>query len=217
MVTHDGVRRVQTAPAGDAGAEAQFGIVGVSEEIFIKAPDLPDHVAPVESGAAVGPEGFLDSVELAVVELAGAAATVLAVGVDEMAALIDLARIFPDEDLRRDHADGGVGGRGFDQSGEPVGVGFGIVIEQGEVFPACYIEALIIGRAEAFIVLVAEDAQGASKGRREAFEKLQRAVRRAIINDDNLKWFIGLEVQRTEALMEELAPVPVDYNHADRG
>ena len=36
---HYGLRNIQAAPAGDAGAQPQFGIIAVGEEVLVEAAD----------------------------------------------------------------------------------------------------------------------------------------------------------------------------------
>ena len=85
------------------------------------------------------------------VELAGAAAAVLAVGIDQMAAFVDVrrARVLPDQDFGGGHADVVIqADHGFERL-QPARIGLGVVVEQRDELGLGGGEALVVGGAEA--------------------------------------------------------------------
>src|SRR5207245_1331326 len=80
VVADNGARSVPAAPSGDAGAQAEFGIVAIREEVFVEPADLVEHFPAIHGSASIGPEHLFFAIELALVERAGTAAAILAVG-----------------------------------------------------------------------------------------------------------------------------------------
>src|SRR5690348_350140 len=104
MVTHDGLRRIETSPGRQARAKPKFSVISVSKKVFVESADLIQHFAAVHGCAAIGPQDLLQPVVLARIVLAVPTAAILAVRIDQMAYLIDLPGVLPNQYFRGSHA-----------------------------------------------------------------------------------------------------------------
>lgn len=213
-MTHDSLRDVQALPSGYSSAQAEFGVVGVGEEVFVEAANLVEHRLAVHGGAAVGPEDFLDGVELTGVELTTAAPAILAVPKDEMAGFVDAVGGFPDEDFRGSHAELGMMLERSSEGSQPLGGGFGIVVEEGNQAAAGGGDALVVGGAEAAVVGVFDDAEREKRGEFRAGEG-GAAIGGAVVDKNDLKGLVGLAGKRMEAGAQEGPAIPVDDDDGD--
>ena len=77
---HDGGGNIETAPAGDAGTQAELRVIAEHEKVFVETADAIEHRFAVHSGRTIGPEALFHAVILAAIDLTCAAASVLAIG-----------------------------------------------------------------------------------------------------------------------------------------
>ena len=95
--------------------------------------------------------------------------------------------------------------------GEPAGIGFSVVVEEGDKIATGGGDALVVGGAKAAVFGVADDAGG-----EVALGEFGRAVGGAVIDHDGLEGDAGLAREGGEAGAEQLAAVPVDYDDRDQ-
>src|ERR1022692_2610981 len=116
-------------------AQAEFRVIGEHEEVFVESADRIQHGFAVHGGAAIRPQTLCDAVVLAPIDFAGAAAAVLAVGINQVPNFInavnaaDAAGIFPDQHFGGAHADIRRRVEGAPQVGEKVRRGLRIVVQ----------------------------------------------------------------------------------------
>src|SRR5579863_5479892 len=104
MMADDVARRVEATPSGDAGAQSEFGVVSISEQILVETADSIQHRLTIHGGTAIGPQHLFHPIELPAVALPGASSAILTVGVDEMTSFVDHARLLPNHDLGCRHS-----------------------------------------------------------------------------------------------------------------
>jgi hypothetical protein len=125
-----------------------------------------------------GQRHSVDCVVLAAVDLAGAAAAVLAIGVDEVAHLVDAAGIFVHQHFGGGHADIRRGVEGASQGRQKVRLRLRIVVQQGDEAAARGGKRLVVGGAESAVHRVGDHA-GESPGGRRTPRGPYRAIHRA--------------------------------------
>jgi hypothetical protein len=115
-------------------------------------------------------------------------------------------------DARLDHADAGVTrARGRAEFLDPMRVRLGVVVQQRDPRAIGTRDAAIAGFGEAEVRAVLEHSNFGVV----AANTFDRAVRRAVVDEDRLEVAIGLSVQRGEARREILLGVPVHDDHGD--
>ncbi len=178
---HHGMRRIDTFPTRNPGPHPKFSIVTIGEEVFIKAADAVEHGFAVHGGAPVGPQDFFHAVELASIHCPRAAPTILTIRINEMAGLIDPAWILIDQNFRSGHPHRRLFHKNSLQSGEPVRIGLGVVIEQRDEVAARGRYALIVGGAEPSIPGIADEAHFGEIGP----DDFDGAIGRSVIDDNH--------------------------------
>src|ERR1700735_2354984 len=216
MMPYHGTGDIETAPAGDAGAQTELRVVAEHEEVFVESADLVEHGFAVHGGGAIRPEALLDAVILAAIDLAGAAAAVLAIGGDEMANLVDAARIFVHQHLGGRHADIRRRAEGASQGRQEVRLRLGVVVQKSDEAAVRGGKRLVVGGAESAVHGVGNyvDAKVRASGEVRA-DHLERSIARAIIYHDDFEIGATLPSQRFEAGAQVVAPVPIDYGYGD--
>src|SRR6185503_8198059 len=94
-------RNVPGTPTQKARAHAEIGIVAECEKRLVEASRFFENLPVIQRGAGVGPENFLGAIVLSDVCFHGAAATVLAIPVNQMANLVDHVRRVLEKNLAR--------------------------------------------------------------------------------------------------------------------
>ena len=212
MMPHHRAGHIQAAPTRDPRAQPEFRIVGEHEEVFVEPANLVQHGFAEHGGAAIRPQAFLDALVLPAVDLAGAAAAVLAIRINQVSGFIDAPWILKDQHFGGGHTDVRCGVEGAAQVGEKVRRGLGIVVQQGDERAPRGGEGLIVGGAKAPVIGVGDDARAELRTRH-----FSGTIARAIIYYDDFEADAALGAQRREAGPQVIAPVPIDYGHRDIG
>ena len=213
-------RDVEAVPPGNAGAQSQFGVIGVCKEVLVKPSDLVEHLAAVHSRASIGPQHLLDTVILTHVDLARSSSSILAIEVDQVPGLVNSPGILMNEDLRRRHADIRPVHEGGRERFEPARVRLGVIIQQRDELACGSSESLVVCRAKPNVVRITNQLYPDRSVARELVgelieDHLRRTVIRSIIYHDDVKWVAGpLGGQGSQAGAEKVAAVPV--HHYDR-
>jgi hypothetical protein len=212
VVVNDSRRDIEAPPAGDSPPQPEFGVVGVGKEIFVKTADFGEHGAAVKRGAAIGPGGFLEAIVLAAVGLSGAAAAILAVGVNQMSGFVDNSAVLPSKNFRGRHAYFGIAFDSRQQLFEPAWFGLGVVVEQADELALGGLDALVVGGAKSAIPRILD---GSDVLKRLLAKQVERAVGRAVVDDDNLEIPKCLLLQAEQAGPQQVMAIPVDDDDRD--
>src|SRR5271168_4073269 len=146
--------RVNTSPACNAGAQSEFGVIGICKKVFVESSDQVQHGTAVHSRAAIGPEHFFHLIILAGVEFAAPSAAVLAVGINEMTGFVDTSRFLEDENFGSSHAHLGSSCKDTAQRLKPGRFRFRVIIQECDEFAIGRGETLIVGGAESSIAVI---------------------------------------------------------------
>ena len=195
MVENFRVRGVEAAPSGDPGSKSQLCVIAIGEEIFVEPTDQVQHLTAVHRRASIRPDNLFDAVELAAVELAGAPATVLAVQENEMTCFVYSSWIVMDEDFGGGHSNVWMVVEHRCERLEPARIGLGVVVEKSDEVALGDSNALVVGGAEATVVVVADDA---ARGE-VALNHFYRSVGRAVVDYDHFEWGGRLACEGREA------------------
>src|SRR5258708_20205085 len=211
MMPHHGARRIKAQPPRDTRAQTEFGIVAICEKIFVEAADLLQHRFAVHWTAPVGPEASLFGVELSGVQRAAAAPGILPIGEHQVPGFIDARRVFPYQHLGARHPDLGTRGAGALQFRQPVRFRLGVVVEQGDEVAARGGNTLVVGRAEAAVLAIANLPRAEL-----VFGHLRRSVAGPVVYYDGFEIDVFLAGERGQARAQQLLPVPVHHHHGDQ-
>src|SRR5204863_9922901 len=72
FMMHNGPRRVSCTPAHQTSPQPEFRVVGICEEVFVKAANFIKHAFSVKRGTAIGPKNVARLLKLTVIALAAA-------------------------------------------------------------------------------------------------------------------------------------------------
>ena len=201
----DGLGCVAAGPSIASGAEPEVRIFAVEKEVFIEQTYIFQHLAAVECGGRAGEQDILRAGEV----FGGLALAALLAGPverDEHSGGIEQVRSEP-ADLGCAHADIGREPHFSHKGGEPIGRGFGIVVESGqECGPGCF-PGKVDGGSEAEIYGTAQDADGGRDFKRTGS---------GVVNDDDLEVAPGLSRQRFQAGVEQGSAADGGDGYEDR-
>src|SRR5450759_5240127 len=93
----------------------------------------------------------------------------------------------------------------------PVRLRLGVVIEQSDELAARHADPLVVGRAEAAVLLVANHPCAEL-----AFGHVRRSVARPVVHHDGFEIDVLLARERDQTRAQQLLPVPVHHHHGDQ-
>ena len=95
----------------------------------------------------------------------------------------------------------------LDQAGQPVGFGEGVVVEQHHIFAFRRADALVHRVGKAGVACVADER--VARAALVALRDGQALVRRAVVDDDQLKILLGLRPDRLDRIAQPAGAVQV--------
>ena len=199
-----------------AQPEAQVHVFAVAEEILIEAAGFQKQVAAVKGCGGAGCENL---------PLGRKAAHRCAMmpAPDQPAGMVDIAGAVQTPDVsgidlgRSEHDSIGMAGGGIHQLGQPFRLREGIGVQRGDPRRSGLRDAQVVSGGETQIGAGSDDLHAAGLHDGKIVQARYRAIRGAVINNDDFLGEQGLAAQRFDAPVQQRAAIVVHDDDADGG
>ncbi len=212
LVVDDGAGLEDAAPARKLGPPGQVDVLEGEEEVLVQQPDLVQHCRAIGGAPPAGAKDVGPSSELP--QVFGPHATVVCqpVGGHVVAGGVEGVAAVEEQHLGGDHSSLGMIVEGLDHGGDPLGVCFGIIVEENVEGAAGGVQPGVAGTGETEVGRLRQDADfGIARDDRK------RVVPGGIVDEDDLDVGVGLTAQAIETDRQMLGAVPVGDDDRDSG